>query len=99
MTLYHGSNIAIPNPDLSHSRSELDFGAGFYATTNLQQAIDFSRKIMRKRTPQQGWVSAYEIDDQELNRLNILHFDSPDSASNKALSLLHFKESINTEEK
>lgn len=32
MILYHGSSLAVPHPDLTHSRRNLDFGRGFYTT-------------------------------------------------------------------
>ena len=32
MILYHGSYLEIPNPDLKHSRANVDFGLGFYTT-------------------------------------------------------------------
>jgi len=38
MKLYHGSNQAIKNPDLSKGRKFLDFGAGFYLSVSKKQA-------------------------------------------------------------
>ena len=38
MVLYHGSNMAVEQPDLNHSKTNLDFGAGFYTTSDLDQA-------------------------------------------------------------
>ena len=32
MILYHGSFLVIAKPDLVHSRSNVDFGRGFYVT-------------------------------------------------------------------
>ena len=32
MILYHGSFLEIAKPDLAHSRPNVDFGRGFYAT-------------------------------------------------------------------
>ena len=32
MILYHGSNMEISSPDLLHSRTNVDFGRGFYTT-------------------------------------------------------------------
>jgi hypothetical protein len=37
MNLYHGTNAIIETPNLKFSRKELDFGAGFYTTTNYGQ--------------------------------------------------------------
>ena len=38
MTLYHGSNVAIDQVDLSKSRPFKDFGRTFYLSANEQQA-------------------------------------------------------------
>jgi hypothetical protein len=40
MTLYHGSNVAVENPNLEFSRKNLDFGAGFYTTVNKEPPHD-----------------------------------------------------------
>jgi hypothetical protein len=42
MTLYHGSDQIIKNPELRPSIRTLDFGAGFYTTTNKEQAANFA---------------------------------------------------------
>ena len=39
MIVYHGSGQAIETPDLVHSRKAVDFGAGFYTTPILKQAM------------------------------------------------------------
>lgn len=33
MIVYHGSNVIVNAPDTSHSFRPLDFGKGFYVTT------------------------------------------------------------------
>ena len=38
MILYHGSFLEIAQPDLVHSRSNVDFGRGFYVTPLYEQA-------------------------------------------------------------
>ncbi len=45
MILYHGSNQLVMMPDVTHSKSYLDFGRGFYLTTYRNQA---ERWAMRK---------------------------------------------------
>lgn len=44
MTLYHGSYIEISNPDLIHSRPNVDFGRGFYTTPIYEQAVKWCGK-------------------------------------------------------
>lgn len=44
MTVYHGSTEIIKKPDVLHSYRPLDFGKGFYVTSNKEQA-----KVWAKR--------------------------------------------------
>lgn len=37
MILYHGSFVAVNQPDLVHSRKNVDFGKGFYVTPILNK--------------------------------------------------------------
>lgn len=78
MQLYHGSNVVVKAPDVSHSRKELDFGPGFYTTTNLEQAVRFSKKVAMKRGGSPV-VSVYELDDAVLKDLKVKIFESPNS--------------------
>ena len=48
MILYHGSSIAVENPDLLHTRKRLDFGQGFYTTPFYEQAVSWSRRFLVK---------------------------------------------------
>ena len=44
MIVYHGSSMVVQNPDVLHSYRPLDFGKGFYVTTNLKQAEFWSMR-------------------------------------------------------
>ena len=48
MTLYHGSYIAVPEPDLSKCRAGKDFGKGFCLTTDRTQARRFLKASILK---------------------------------------------------
>ena len=37
MILYHGSNVAVPEPKILPNLRALDFGSGFYLTSNFHQ--------------------------------------------------------------
>ena len=84
MTLYHGSNQIIKTPEIRSSTRTLDFGTGFYTTTNKEQAIDFAVKVYDRSiragdTPKGKFVSIYEADYEAMQReLDILRFESPD---------------------
>ena len=74
MKLYHGSFIAVENPDLLHSRKNVDFGVGFYTTPLYDQAKKWSLKFKDKG--KQGIISVYDLNENYFHKLNILEFDS-----------------------
>lgn len=76
MILYHGSNVTVEHPKLVRQNRTLDFGYGFYTTTNLNQAINFAGRVTERRENGKPHVSIYEIAEiAELQkRLKILIF-------------------------
>lgn len=74
MILYHGSYLEIPNPDLKHSRANVDFGLGFYTTPLYEQAEKWCNKF--KRRNKNGFISCYSFDETTYNHLNVLRFDA-----------------------
>lgn len=81
MIVYHGSNIAVPKPRLIPQNRYLDFGYGFYTTTNKEQAISFAEKVERRKKSGTATVSVYEINDlKAFAACAVLRFDSPDEA-------------------
>ena len=78
MTLYHGSDQIIKAPELRSSTRTLDFGAGFYTTTNKEQAVNFAvkvytRSIREGNTPKGKFISVYEADYEKMKQeLDIL---------------------------
>nr|WP_314987654.1 DUF3990 domain-containing protein [uncultured Stomatobaculum sp.] len=74
MILYHGSYLAIENPDLLHSRPNLDFGKGFYLTSIREQAVKWCGKFVKRG--KQGVISNYIFDEELFQRLKVLRFDS-----------------------
>jgi len=78
MILYHGSNMVVEKPRLIEQNRFLDFGYGFYTTTNKVQAENFAKKVEARRggTPT---VNVYEIDDNIGSELlKIKRFNVPD---------------------
>jgi len=77
MLLYHGSNLAVEKPRLIEQTRGLDFGAGFYLTTNEAQAARFSEIIVNRRKSGISTVSVYEFDmEAAMKTLSVLRFDS-----------------------
>ena len=62
MILYHGSNLVVSEPKLIQQNRFLDFGFGFYTTTNKVQAISFADKVTKRRKNGHRAVSIYEIE-------------------------------------
>jgi len=42
MKLYHGSNVAVKNLEIIQINRKLDFGTGFYLTSDYEQAKKMS---------------------------------------------------------
>lgn len=74
MILYHGSYLEIREPDLIHSRLNVDFGRGFYATPLYEQAVKWCGRF--KRLGKEGIVSKYFFDENRKSELKILELDS-----------------------
>lgn len=81
MIIYHGSNLVVEKPILIAQNRYLDFGYGFYTTTNKVQAISFADKVYKRKNEGTRQVSVYEIDEEKLfNECSVLRFDAPDEA-------------------
>lgn len=81
MILYHGSNLTVSEPKLVVQNRFLDFGYGFYTTTNKVQAIGFADKVTKRRKEGTPTVSIYEIDEAKaFAECSVLRFDAPNEA-------------------
>lgn len=81
MILYHGSNVVVSKPRLIHQNRFLDFGFGFYTTTNKMQAIAFADKVYKRRREGGKIVSIYELNEQiAFMECSLLRFDIPNEA-------------------
>lgn len=81
MILYHGSNVTVSEPRLVEQNRYLDFGYGFYTTTNKTQAIGFADKVTKRRKYGERTVSIYEIDEgTAFAECSILKFESANEA-------------------
>lgn len=76
MILYHGSNVKVELPKIILSNRTLDFGAGFYMTSEKTQAIKWAQTQTRRRREGIPTVSQYEFDEKIQDRLEILYFEA-----------------------
>ena len=77
MILYHGSNVEVKEPILLKVQRELDFGRGFYTTSDLEQAIRWAERTAKRRGESSAFVTVYEVNEDELKNIRLLSFDSP----------------------
>ena len=77
MILYHGSSIEVKKPILLKNQRELDFGKGFYTTSDLEQAARWAERTAKRRGESNAFVTVYEVNEDELKNIRLLSFDSP----------------------
>ena len=63
--LYHGSNVAIEEIDLSRSKRGKDFGQGFYLNANPDQAMEMAARTTRFLNEGIPTLSCFEFDEAE----------------------------------
>ena len=74
MLLYHGSTVVVEKPRLVTQNRYLDFGFGFYTTSNESQAKNFALRVSKRRE-EKAIVNAYEVDiDAVFSQFKIKRF-------------------------
>lgn len=80
MIIYHGSNVTVEEPKILTPNRYLDFGAGFYTTTNFDQALNFAGKVTMRKKCGRSTVNIYDLDESIFEMVNVLNFESADEA-------------------
>lgn len=75
--LYHGSNQAVEKPKILPIVRALDFGAGFYMTSDYDQAARWAAITVKRRAKGKPSVSVFSLEQNKFEDLKILSFDSP----------------------
>lgn len=79
MNIYHGSDVVVDKPQILQSNRLLDFGIGFYTTSNKEQAIRWAEKVSLRNNTGGKFISVYDFDIEKARReVNIIEFNSPD---------------------
>ncbi|MCD8095695.1 MAG: DUF3990 domain-containing protein [Ruminococcus sp.] len=86
MILYHGSNMEIKEPKIILSKRLLDFGTGFYLTSDYGQAKKWAERTATRRETGTPIISVFRVEDEKMEGLNILTFDSANTAWLKYIS-------------
>ena len=66
ITIYHGSEKIIQNPDIKTGKKHNDYGQGFYCTEDIELAKEWACK-----NETDGFVNIYELDLTSLKVLNL----------------------------
>ena len=61
MPLYQGSNVEVKSSRLLQNHRELDFGRGFYTTSDIEQPKRWAKRTAQRLKQQKTLVSVYEI--------------------------------------
>lgn len=67
MKLYHGSDTAIEQPDVSFNKGFSDLGQGFYLTDDHDVAVARARSRARVTGTAEGVVSVFEFDESSID--------------------------------
>lgn len=78
MLLYHGSNVKVCKPKIIKSKRLLDFGIGFYLTSDFDQAKKWAERTTNRRNEGLPQVSVFQLDESKINSLKLLVFESAD---------------------
>ena len=65
MIVYHGSAEVVKLPDMKHSYRLLDFGKGFYVTTNFEQAERWAMRKADLSHKDKAYVNVYEMSEDD----------------------------------
>lgn len=74
MILYHGTNVEFEKIDLLKSKPNKDFGRGFYLSADYAQARNMAQVKVEQLETGSPFVLTYELNDEALSRLRVLHF-------------------------
>ena len=78
MYLYHGSNMKVETPQLILSNRTLDFGSGFYTTSDESQATRWAKLQTKRRKKGEAVLSIYDFDEEQAAELALLRFEEAD---------------------
>lgn len=75
MKIYHGSLVVVDKPEIRKSDRFLDFGYGFYTTSNFEQAKTWCDKLCKRNNVKSGYITEYDFDFEVAKRqIEIIEF-------------------------
>ena len=75
MILYHGSNVEVNEPKIIKSKRLLDFGTGFYLTSDFEQAKKWAIRTTSRREEGVPTISVFSFYEKDIEDLRTLSFE------------------------
>jgi len=76
MIVYHGSSVQVEEPKIMKQERMLDFGAGFYTTSNKEQAFRWAEIVAERRKTNSRIITEFEFDIESAKKeSNVILFD------------------------
>ena len=72
MILYHGSNVEVKEPKIIKSKRLLDFGTGFYLTSDYEQSQKWAVRTTTRREEGAPTISVFSAEECEIEKLKSL---------------------------
>jgi len=76
MLLYHGTNIRFETPKIITPNRALDFGTGFYTTSDKKQAGDWAKVVVKRTKVGKLLLNIYELKESYMQELNTRKFET-----------------------
>lgn len=79
LNIYHGSDVVVEKPQILKSNRLLDFGIGFYTTSNKEQAVRWGEKVILRNNTDKRILTVYNFDiEKAKEKLKIIEFTLAD---------------------
>lgn len=79
MVVYHGSDTIVDIPSILEANRPLDFGGGFYVTSNKEQARSWAIKVAYRNANHHSCINKYVFDEEKaVKELNVIRFQCAD---------------------
>ena len=79
MICYHGSDTVVDAPKILEANRPLDFGGGFYVTSNKEQALAWAKRVAYRNNSKKHYVNVYEFDLEKAEReVTVIKFEKAD---------------------
>ena len=79
MRIYHGSDVVVKTPKILAANRLLDFGEGFYTTSNYEQAVRWAQRVSVRRNSGSQFITIYELDLEQAGKdLHVIEFKEAD---------------------